>query len=468
MQLIERKGKGVILAATLGFMVAAHAAATPNIEDLPIDAGTSPTAKPAPAVTPATPAGPANTASANGSEMILVPRAVWEKLLKDVEELKGRNGAPGSTEVPPPLETGPSKPETGAATGTGGTRNYLLLPDISFQMQAKGLASTDKRAEDRGKLGTAEGELGIQGYVYPGVKADAFIVGAPAEDEPFQIEEGYLTFLGVRKGLNINVGKKFVPFGRTGELHNHSWLYPRQLLPLQNLVSEEALVGQGVNLNYLLPLKGKVFARASFGVFNGEGTDTQVNVTDPSDPFFGGLPTGTAAGFNDRFYNARLWTGTSVGKNDEVELGLSHAWGDSTINSDDTAGISSNGRVKLYGADASYRHYMGANKRVLLRSEYFKYKPSGGLLTNDASGYYGLANYRWDKYNDAGLLFERSGFPQAPGVHEDAASLIYTRQFTEQFYMRLMGTHGRRAGDSYNEVRLQFTAGIGPHTHNLE
>ncbi len=88
--------------------------------------------------------------------------------------------------------------------------------------------------------------------------------GSPDEDSPFQIEEGYLTFLGLRKGLNINVGRKFAPFGRTGEVHNHSWLYPRQLLPLRNLVSPEALVGDGVNLNYLLPTQRQIIRAGQF------------------------------------------------------------------------------------------------------------------------------------------------------------------------------------------------------------
>src|SRR5262249_2044681 len=150
----------------------------------------------------------------------------------------------------------------------------------------------------------------------------------------------------------------------TGEVHNHSWLYPRQLLPLSNLVSPEALTGDGVNLNYVLPLKGKTFARASFGAFSGEGTETQFNTTDPADPFFGGPPQGTGAGF-DRFYNGRLWLGHPVGKNGEFELGASHARGTSMI--DDDMGNSLSGRVKLYGADASYRRFMGVNKRLLLR-----------------------------------------------------------------------------------------------------
>ena len=438
-----------------------------NIEDLPIDGGGTPALPIAPAKS-AIPATPAATASAANSETIMVPRAMWEKLLRDVEELKNKNGgAPmGTTETPPPLETPSGQGGGGARPSSSSSRNYLLLPDISFILQAKGLLSSDKRDDERRRLNLSEGELGIQGYVYPGIKLDAFITAAPAEDEPFQIEEGYLTFLGLKKGLSLNVGRKFAPFGRTGEVHNHSWLYPRQLLPIQNLVSSEALVGDGVNLHYLLPLKGKTFVRASVGAFSGEGSSTQINATNPTDPFFDEVPRGTGAGFNDRFYNGRVWIGRPLGEKAEVDGGFSYAEGPSTLGLDN--GTDSSGRVKLYGADFTYRRYLQDNKRLLLRSEYFKYSPSGGILTGSADGYYGLANYRLDKFNDVGLLYESSGFPQAPGARENATSLIYTKQFTEQFYLRLMGTHGQRGAQSYNELRLQFTAGIGPHTHNLE
>ncbi len=436
-----------------------------NIEDLPIDAAT-----PSKAATPSVPKAPSNSVASG--EMIMVPRAIWEKLLKDVEDLKKKNGgapsvipSPATTETPPPLEA-PNTNSGGAQPSGTGSRNYLLLPDISFILQAKGLFGSDKRDAARRRLNLDEGELAIQGYVYPGIKVDTFITAAPAEDEPFQIEEGYLTFLGLKKGLSLNVGRKFAPFGRTGETHNHSWLYPRQLLPIQNLVSPEALVGDGVNLHYLLPLKGKNFVRASFGSFTGQGSSTQINASNPGDPFFGEVPHGTGAGFNDRFYNGRVWIGRPLGEKAELDGGFSYAQGPSTLGLDN--GANSVGRVKLYGADLTYRRYLQDNKRLLLRSEYFKYKPFGGLLTKSADGYYGLVNYRLDKFNDVGLLYENSGFPQAPGVRENASSLIYTKQFTEQFYLRLMGTHGQRGAQSYNELRLQFTAGIGPHTHNLE
>ena len=367
--------------------------------------------------------------------MVTIPRAVWEQLQRDVAALKAARDTTATT-APEPEASGA---EVGAAPAAA-NRNYLSLPDISFILQAKGLLSSDKRDEGRTRLNLSEGELGIQGYVYPGVKADAFIVGAPAENQPFGLEEGYLTFLGVRKGLNINVGRKFAPFGRTGELHNHSWLYPRQLLPIRNLVSSEALVGDGVNFNYLFPTKGSLFVRGSLGFFSGEGTSTRFNLSDRSDPFFGGIPQGTTSGFTRRFINARLWAGHPIGENGELEVGVSRAHGTSEITDESDNNLS--GNVTLTGADVSYRRFMTGGKRLLLRSEYFLYQPKGGLPTHRASGYYALANLRLDPYRDVGLLYEKSGFPQAPGRSENALSLILTKQLTEQFYIRLMGTHG--------------------------
>ncbi|HEX8834073.1 MAG TPA: hypothetical protein VF719_07720 [Abditibacteriaceae bacterium] len=470
------------------------------IEDEPVPAVPAPPAQPAPTppanAAPAPQTAPANTtsnpaATSNSSatnapaanvsaanspasgETVTVPRAVWEQLLRDVEELKAsRTAAPSTPAAVAPVE---SVPVENAPVDNGSTeaapeevdvnRNYLKLPDISLVLQMKGALSSDKRDDERKKLGLAEGELAIQSYIYPGVKAEAYLVGAPGEGEPLGFEEGFLTFQGVAKGLNVNVGRKFTPFGRTGELHNHSWLYTRQLLPIRNLVSGEALVGDGVGLNYLLPLKGKTFVRASLGAWSGEGTEDTFNSSDPTDPFFGGVPAGSSAGFTRRFYTGRLWAGHPIGQNGELEFGVSRAQGRSSITDDTDA--TTDGSVTLNGLDASYRLFMNGNKRLLLRGEYFRYKPRG-LFTSSATGYYGLANLRLNKYNDVGLLYESSGFPQAPGAREKAMSLIYTRQFTEQYYARLQATRGDRPGGNYHEIRLQLTAGLGPHTHTLE
>jgi hypothetical protein len=249
------------------------------------EAGTAPTN---PTVQPPA-ASPSAAAQGNaGGETVTVPRAVWEQLLRDVEDLKRARTAPPSTSTPAPGASGASElppadveaegsPAPTAPSGGGtepasteGGRNYLLLPDISFVGNINGALSSDRRQEGRSSLRFTEGEIGIQGTVYPNVTATAYLVAAPAEDEPLGIEEGYLNFLGLGKNLNVTVGRKFVPFGRTGEQHPHSWLYARQLLPRRNLLSEENITGDGALFRYLLPT-GKIYTNLDVGIFNGGG-----------------------------------------------------------------------------------------------------------------------------------------------------------------------------------------------------
>jgi len=482
-----RKFHSVAAVLCLVSMTATAHAQNPEDEEIP-DENPPPAVLPAQPPVPAQPEQPQNPAPntsqpnappqvappaqpANNADTVTIPRAVWEQLQRDVAELKASRAAPTApntpmNENPDAVSTGSgAEPSGGEATDNSqGNRNYLLLPDISFNVQAKGRYSSDKRDEDRRRLSLSEAELAIQGYVYPNVRAEAFIVAEPGEDVPFGLEQGFLDFLGIRKNLSIRVGRDFTPFGRTGRQHTHSWLYTRQLIPIRNIVAEEELGGDGVSFSYLLPTKGKLFANATFGVYNG----LSGGAVTSSNPFGQDLPIGTGAGYNDRFYLGRLLLAHPIGQNGELELGGSYTRGRSTLNDDSGVNLG-NGRVDLLGLDVSYRRFFNGNKRLLLRSEYFRNKPSGGLTTRTASGYYGLANMRLNKFADVGLLYESSGFPQAPGAREKALSLIYTKQLTEQFYVRLQGTRGDRPGQgNYNEATLQFTWGLGPHTHSLD
>jgi hypothetical protein len=475
---------GLLLA--LAGLMPVHAQTNPEDEPIPdeeIPGVPAPVAPPTPSTPPEPPAPPeappAVSPPAPGTttpgETVTVPRAMWEQLLRDVEDLKKTRAATPAPSIPvasPPVALpGPTASSNPAASA--GARNYLLLPDISFIGNSSYLASTDKRDEGRNSLET-EGEIGIQGFVYPNVKYDTFITGSPSEGE-FGIEEGYMTYLGAAKGLNVQIGRKFAPFGRTGELHPHSWLYSRQFLARQNLVAGEALSGNGINLNYLLPTGKSFFARLSLGAFSaGEEGGGRINSSDPSDPFEGGGPNRIGSALS-RFYNARLWMGKSLSDNDEVELGFSRASGRAAL--DNLTGTDAGGgetvegaagRVKLTGVDFSFRHFMGVNKRLLLRSELFKYKPRN-LPTVDARGYYVMGNYRLNRFNDVGLIYENSDFVNGPNLKETATSLIYTRSFNERYYVRFTGTQGDRPGeDNYKEGRVQFVIGLGPHTHELE
>jgi len=389
---------------------------------------------------------------------VTVPRAEWEavktelqSLRRELEELKASSAAP------PPAAPEPSSPAAAqpAPSPTGGGRS-LLLPDISLIVQAQGLVSSDRRDPDRDKLLLREAELGIQGYVYPNVKADAFIAASPAEDASAQVEEAYLTYLGLGRGLNLSIGQKHVPFGRTNLLHPHSWPYARQPLAITNLVGPESLVGAGANASYLLPTRGELFAQLDLGFWAPAGHSHAEHEGEAA-PRAGeqALPVGTGAGFHDHFQTARLWLGRPLGPDGEGEVGGSYAWGPGEEGT----------RVRLLGWDVSYRRFGSANRRLLLRGEQLWRREAG----NTARGYYLLGQQRLDKHDSVGLLYDWSQYPQVPSEHESAASLILTRQFNEQYYLRLQASRGSRPGDaSYWEGRLQWVWGVGPHTHNLE
>jgi hypothetical protein len=402
-----------------------------------------------------------------GSEAtVTVPAAEWEAmkarldaLERELRDLKAgqAQAQPAPAPAPPGTEAEVAPPaETPAAQPPAAGGKFLALPDISLIVQAKGLASSDTRDDARSRIRLSEAEIGIQGYVYPNVKADAFLTTSPAENAPMGVEEAYLTYLGLPKGLNLYVGEKHVAFGRTNLLHNHSWLYVNPPLVLRNLVAEESLAGEGVGASYLLPTKGDLFAQLDLGTWTGAGPGEATELPD--------ILVGPGAGFADRFNTARLWVGRPVGESNEIEAGGSYARGPA-----DGFAVEGSGHATLTGLDLTYRHFGESTSRLLLRGEGVWRHEETDAGESTASGYYLFGNYRPDKYKSVGLLWDWSEFPQAPDQHESAASLILTKQFSEQYYLRLQGTHGSRPGDnSYNELWLQWVWGVGPHTHNLE
>jgi len=390
------------------------------------------------------------------AETVAVPREEWEALKAEVASLRRELEAvqSGSATQPEAAEGQVAVPPAPQPVATGG--RYLSLPDISLVVQAKGLASSDTRDERRSRIRLSEAEIGIQGYVYPSVKADAFIAMSPEEGAPAQVEEAYLTYLGLRKGLNLYLGKKHVVFGRTNLLHNHSWLYVRPPLVLRNLVAEESLAGEGVGASYLLPTKGDLFAQLDLGTWTGEGPGEA--------PALPEVLAGPGAGFSDRFNTARLWLGHPVGENSELELGASYARGPA-----EGFANAGSGHADLKGLDLTYRHIGEGTSRLLLRGEGIWRHEGGDFAGSTAQGYYLFGNYRKTKDSSVGLLWDWSELPQAPDLHESALSLILTKQLSEQYYLRLQGVHGSRPGSAgYNELWLQWVWGVGPHTHNLE
>lgn len=396
---------------------------------------------------------------------IAVPLEEWEALQarlealeREVEALREGHAAPA-----PPMEASPAaEPATVPEAPPQSGGRYLALPDISLIVQAKGLASTDTRDEFRNQLRISEAEVSIQGWVYPNVKADAALTASPMEGASFGVEEAYLTYLSLCPSLNAFVGKKHVAFGRTNLLHSHSWPYVRQPAPIRNLVAHESLIGEGAAVSYLLPSQGDLFAQLDLGTWTASSGHVHSHEEEAEEEDHILEPPG--AGFIDGFNSARLWASRSVGEGSELEAGGSYANGPSH---GFTLGRPS--RATLTGVDLTYRHFGERDSRLLLRGEKFWRREEEGPDSSTASGYYLLGQYRPNRYDHFGLLYDQSEFPQDPELEERSLSLIYTHQFSEQYYLRLQATHGSRPGDSsYNELWAQWCWGVGPHTHNLE
>ena len=397
-------------------------------------------------------------------------------LLSGVTTLMPRVGYAQETPPPPPPppeEAAPTTPTTtpqtpnptSSGTGSGGGGRFLLLPDISLNGILTGHSGTDKRDKERDRFRLSEAEIGIQSYVYPGIKLDSFIVFDGGGE--VGVEELFLTYQNVSIAhlpLSAVVGRRKAPFGRVNQLHPHSWLYIVQPYVLSNLVSEESLTGDGGYLSYLLPTGKKLFTQLDLGVWS--QSEEAEEIPTPPNPA-SEIVTSPGAGFKDKFGTARLhlaadmWGGS-------LELGGSVAGGHGvtyTLNDD---GPSVSPRILLSGADVTYRRSGNGTKRLLLRGEYLQHHQEDHSFRRTTDGYYLFADERLDPYNSIGLRYDSTGFSYAPGRMR-GISLVATHQLTEATLYRLQLIHSDRPGKrNDDEIYLQIIFGAGPHTHNLE
>ena len=356
---------------------------------------------------------------------------------------------------PPPDDVVPGTPNRPALAPPPPTSNshYLLLPDISFIGTQIAKFSSDKRVTDRNKFLFIEGELAIQSYIYPGIKQDAFLVFA---NDGVVVEEAYLTVqhltaLG-KYPFSLTLGRRKAPFGRVNQLHPHSYINVDQPAVLRNLVAEESLTGDGLYASYLFPTK--FFLQLDAGYFGAANPATSTDA-----------PPDGGAGFADTFSTARLWGGKKVGGG-ELELGGSLAKGKGMTYARDAATFSPQNTLR--GADLSWRKGASDSTRLLLRSEYIGHDQKDGATVSKASGYYLLADKRFNPLDSIGIRYDDSGYAYSAG-REKSASIIATHRLTEQSYMRLQIGHGDRpTKKGFTDARFQIVWGVGPHTHNLE
>jgi hypothetical protein len=144
---------------------------------------------------------------------------------------------------------------TSVGSATGQT---LSNPDISLIGDFRAIWRSSEAAEF---LGTGEFsfvpeeiELAFNGYLNPYMRADAFI-GFHIAEEAIDVEEFNLTVLrGLPLGLQFNVGRYLLDFGKINTQHTHQWAWLDEPLMIRTMLGDEGLRTDGARLTALVPV----------------------------------------------------------------------------------------------------------------------------------------------------------------------------------------------------------------------
>ncbi len=407
----------------------------------------------------------ANPASSDPPPVSGRPAPQTEEEKKTLEEEISKELGAQSTQAAPPgpgsAPAAPGGPATGAqGSGTPGAgqgqtggnpfARLLLLPDISgigsgaLAWNSLDVGTLSPRSDPfadaahRVQPVFQELELGVQAVVDPYARADVFLSFSP---DGAEVEEAYLTTLGLPAGLQIRAGTLLSPFGRQNQQHAHVWDFVDRPLALVRLLGADALRGAGLDASWLVPVPWFAEVHLAF---------QSVKPAFDPDSHNGGL--------------VRLVQFFDVGQASTLGAGVS------------AAHIGENGvdaSRDLLGADVflkvrppSTRSYLALQGEVLLRHLNGQEALGGPGGTAEPPGTewggYLHALYRDGPYFAYGVRYERA--PAAGGGPENRLSALASWLPSEFERIRLQLSYDRLPGGSNGlEALLHLEFAIGAH-----
>lgn len=140
-----------------------------------------------------------------------------------------------------------------------------MNPDMSVIGQFVADGTTMKDIARPVDAGLSDTEISLSSIVDPYFRGD-FVIPI-SRGGRVEIEEGYLTTLGLPAGLQLKLGKTRVPFGKFNTLHNHVWLFVTRPLAPSMLLGPDGWKDEGAQLAWLAPLP--TFHELSVSVLRG-------------------------------------------------------------------------------------------------------------------------------------------------------------------------------------------------------
>lgn len=348
--------------------------------------------------------------------------------------------------------------QTAATLQTGGTvarAGASLNPRISLIGTFLGAATQEDAVEKKLDLGLQETELVFDAYIDPYAKA-TFRIGIHNEREnPFEgpdaavafdgefhteLEEGYLTTLGLPFSLQLKAGKFLGTFGKINQTHPHAWNFIDQPLMYANYLGEEGLLDRGLSLSWLMP--------NPFGIYQELTVEATSGIVE--NPSF--------AANKDLLYLMHLKNFVDLNDNTTLELGLSGIRGSNDIerHKSQIGAVDLTFRWKPLRRNR-YKSFEWMSEALLSRRQ-----TAGGTISSKA--FYSFVRHQLTKRFFLAGRYDYSEFPEDDKIYQKAASAILSFYATEFQKIDLQYQYGSPADrDNFSRLLLRAVFVIGAH-----
>jgi hypothetical protein len=322
----------------------------------------------------------------------------------------------------------------------GSERNLNRLnPEISMTGDLVGFATDQGREDFNGR----EFELNVQSALDPYSLTKWTLSFSP--EEGVDIEEGYVSYTGLRGGLTLTAGKFRQELGVLNRYHLHALPQVDYPLALQTYFGDEGLAQTGVSASWLLP---RPWATAN---------ELTLQLTDGESDAFGGENFRTLVGLG---HLKNYW---DVNDSTYAELGLSGIVGGN--------GDGAGGESRVWGTDFTL-HWQPPT-----RAKYREVTWRTELLRSERDDEEGVRQEAWGGYSYVesliaqnlygGVRYDRVEDPLDPG-HVRWGVFPNVTWWQSEF-VRLRGEFGflkdDLTGDEEKRFTLQLTWAAGPHKH---
>lgn len=374
------------------------------------------------------------------------------------------------------LEQAEAPRHTSAPVGAYGG---LMNPDISLIVDMKGFASSDGDNPLNQRFLVEEAEIGFQGFLWPGIRGDAFVALEQEVDADgnvateVDVEEAYVSFLDLPGGLQVEAGRQFQDFGRLNQLHPHHWAIPETPLPLLRLFGDHPWFDDGVQVSTLVPNPWEAYVKLQGGVWSG---------WQPGHAHAHGDEHEHEEGMHEAEDQRVRWDGNVFTARASLDLPLAEH---TNLMPGYSFAGDDGGDTFLHGLDLTLIHrWPQSYRRFRWQNEFF-YRDTRvspvhhehlhhdhhhllpATRSADDWGGYSLLQLTLDRYWETGLLYDWWDADHESDEWGLTAFLSYF--FSHSMYLRPAYRYSRFSDGRDEHLGLvQFVWGLGPHAHRLE